>query len=162
MNGSKFKVQGSRLILAIFIFGIFNIMGCALIPKKDKGTGASAPAFLEPQATLKFADVPVPVGFKFLSKDSYSFEASGVRVGVLRYLGKASPEQVINFYKEQMPMYNWNLLNIVEYGNRLLNFDRDTETCIINLLPKGNSLTIIISLGPKSQMPKKSSNKPVK
>jgi len=166
MSSSRFMVPACRqawhsswLILAVFAFGIFSITGCALISKKDKGIGA--PALLEPQSTLKFADIPVPAGFKLLSRESYAFETTGVRVGVLKYQGKADPDQIINFYKEQMPMYNWNLLNIVEYGSRLLNFDRDRETCIINLLPKGNSVAITISVGPKPQMPKKS-DKPVK
>jgi len=90
---------------------------------------------LEPQSILKFSDVPVPVGLKSLPQQSYSFESSGVRVGVLKYRGKNNPDQIVNFYKEQMPMYNWNLVNIVEYGQRMLNFERENETCIITLQP---------------------------
>jgi hypothetical protein len=110
---------------------------------------------LEPQATLKFADLPVPAGFRLLPQNSYSFESSGVRVCVLKYQGKASPDLVMSFYKEQMPMYNWTLLNIVEYGDRMMNFDRDNETCIVNLLPKGKTVLITLSVGPKPQLPKK-------
>lgn len=151
-----------RKILVIGLVGswFIGLVGCAAITKKDKITSA-APAMLEPQAMLKFADVPVPVRFKLLWQDSYAFESGGVRMGVLKYQGKANPEQVVNFYKEQMPMYNWNLLNIVEYGERLMNFDRETETCIISLSPKGNSITMTISLGPKAQIRRKS-DKPVK
>jgi hypothetical protein len=65
-----------------------------------------------------------------------------------------------------MLMYNWNLLNIIEYGDRLLNFDRDTETCVISIAPKGRSITIIISVGTKSQFPRKTDKnkeeKPIK
>ncbi len=111
----------------------------------------SNPKLLEPQALLKFADVPVPAGFKPLAKDSYSFEASGVRVGMLKYQGKANADLVVNFYKEQMAMYNWSLLNVVEYGERLMNFDRPSETCIINILPKGSTVILTITIGPKSQ-----------
>lgn len=135
------------LCLCVFIF-----LGCASTSKDTQ----AGPAMLESQALLKFSDVPVPVGFKAVPQGSYSFESSGVRVGVMKYQGKAAPEQVVNFYKEQMPMYNWFLLNAIEYGDRILNFDRENETCIINLSPKGNSLFITISLGPKSQaLPKK-------
>jgi len=146
-------------LLAFSCFCVLVFLGCAAISKKDRPHGP--PALLEPQAILKFGDVPVPVGFKLLSGNSYAFENAGLRVGVLRYQGKAEPEQVLTFYKEQMPMYNWNLLNIVEYGDRMMNFDRDTETCIISLSPKGKSIAITISIGPKSQIPKKS-DKPVK
>ncbi|MCK9604647.1 MAG: hypothetical protein M0R66_09850 [Candidatus Omnitrophica bacterium] len=134
-------------------FSVFIFLGCASTAKNNQQT---SPAMLEPQALARFQDIPVPVGFKSLPESSYSFESSGIRVGVLQYQGKADPEAVVNFYKEQMPMYNWFLLNAMEYGDRILNFDRENETCIIRLLPKGPKVVITISLGPKSQvLPKK-------
>ena len=145
----------TRIFIAgLLVFSVFTFLGCA-------GPSSKSLGLLEPSSIQKFTDVPVPAGFNLLSKNSYSFESSGVRVGILKYRGKANPDQIINFYKEQMPMYNWNLLNIVEYGDRMMNFDRDTETCIISLSPKGKSIAITISIGPKSQIPKKS-NRPVK
>jgi len=146
-------------LTALLAFSIFCLMGCAGMSKREGGSSTSG--LLEPSTMLKFSDVPVPAGFKALVQDSYSFESSGVRVGVLKYRGKADPDQVVNFYKEQMPMYNWVFLNVVEYGDRLINFERENETCIISLLPKGSHVTITISLGPKSQ-PYKKANKPVK
>lgn len=161
MKSSRFKVHSSWLMSAIFVFGIFNFIGCVSMSKKNRDM--SSPAMLEPQAMLRFVDVPVPVGFKLLANDSFAFESSGVRIGVLKYQGKANPDQVVAFYKEQMPMYNWNLLNIIEYGNRMLNFDRDTETCIVNLLPKSNNAVIFtVSVGPKSQASSKKATKPIK
>jgi len=137
-----------------FILIVFILTGCETFTKKDKSMGGATPA-LQPQSVVKFADIPVPAGFKFLSEESYSFESGSVRVAVLKYHGKADVEQVINFYKDQMPMYSWNLLNIVEYGQRLMNFDREGETCIVDLEPKGKSVITTISLGPKAQRAKK-------
>jgi hypothetical protein len=144
--------------LALLGYSVVALTGCASL---SKNKDLSSPSALEPQAMLKFGDIPVPTGFKFLPKDSYSFESSGVRVGVLKYQGKANVDQVVNFYKEQMLMYNWSLLNVVEYGERMMNFDRDNETCIINIQPKGNNISMTVSVGPKSQVHKKS-NKPLK
>jgi hypothetical protein len=144
--------------MPVFVFScfcIFSLLGCAMVFKKEDSIQKN-PALLEPSTSLKFSDVPVPAGFKLLPQNSYSFESSGVRVGVLKYQGKASPEQVISFYNEQMPMYNWNLLNVVEYGERLMNFERENETCIISLLPKRSTVLITLSVGPKPQIPKKS------
>ena len=138
-----------------------SLTGCSTLSDSSDAKSAN-PGVLEPQAILKFSDVPVPVGLKNLPNQSYSFESSGVRVGVLKYQGKNNPDQVVNFYKEQMAMYNWNLVNIVEYGQRLLNFERDNETCIITMEPKGNTVILIISLGPKSQTVAKKAKSPVK
>jgi len=149
----------------VFLFSIGCLLttaltGCSTLSGNKDTTN---PGSLAPQAILKFADVPVPVGLKSLPEQSYSFESSGVRVGVLKYRGKNNPDQIINFYKEQMPMYNWNLINIIEYGQRLLNFERENETCIITLQPMGwGNLMVTISLGPKSQIVSKKAKSPVK
>lgn len=151
------------LKLTVLIFVCFllagSLMGCSTFSNNSKSAGTG---MLEPQAILKFSDVPVPTGLKAIPAASYSFESSGVRVGVLKYQGKANADQLTNFYKEQMAMYNWNLINIVEYGQRLLNFDRENETCIISLEPKGSNVIVTISLGPKSQTVAKRAKSPVK
>ncbi len=147
------------LLLAVICFCLTGMIGCASL------SNGSDPQPLQAQSLLKFSDLPIPAGFKMLVKDSYSFESSGMRSGLLRYRGKASIDQVVNFYKEQMPMYNWTLLNITQYGDCIMNFEREQESCIISITPKGNSSIISIVMGPKSQsVPKKvkTSNKVIK
>lgn len=146
------------VVVLIFVFCIFNFLGCAGISKKDMTVGVP---MLEPSAMLKFADIPVPQGFKFLPTDSYVFQSGNVRVGVLVYTGRANAEQLVAFYQNQMPMYNWNLLNVIEYGKRMLNFDRENESCVVNIEPKMLKTKVTVSLGPKLRIPKKS-EKPVK
>lgn len=148
----------SRLFLLVLSV-VFILYGCTTMSAADKQANAEP---LEPQAILKFQDVPIPVGFNLSSRDSYRFENAGIRVGALKYHGKSSLDRVINFYKEQMALYNWSLLNVSEFGETLLNFERDTETCIISVSAKGNSVAISISLGPKSQIPKKADTKTIK
>jgi len=139
------------LLLAVTCFCLLGILGCASI----SGDATTAQT-LQAQSILKFSDLPVPAGFKMLTKGSYAFESSGLRTGLLRYQGKATPDQLINFYKEQMPMYNWVLLNITQYGDCIMNFEREQESCIISITPKGSSCIISIAMGPKSQAnPKK-------
>ena len=138
---------------------------CYLLTAALTGCATTSNSRIEPQAILKFSDVPIPTGLKPLPQISYSFENSGVRVAVLKYQGKANIDQLINFYKEQMPMYNWNLINIIEYGQRLLNFERENETCIITMQVAGfwnEDALVTISLGPKSQNLTKKSKSPVK
>lgn len=150
----------TRAYVLVFLSILF-IFGCAGLSKKDDGLSKNS-SLLEPSGIFKFSDVPIPIGFKPLPQNSYSFESSGVRVGVLKYQGKANADQVVNFYKEQMPMYNWALLNVIEYGERLINFERENESCIITLEPKGSTVIITVSLGPKSQVLPKKPKQPVK
>ena len=151
--------------MKFFTKPVFLCTACFLLTTALTGCSTTANSRIEPQVILKFSDVPIPAGLKSLSAASYSFESSGVRVGVLKYQGKANIDQVINFYKEQMPMYNWNLINIIEYGQRLLNFEKENETCIITIQTAGfwnEDALVTISLGPKSQNLTKKSKSPVK
>jgi len=155
--------------MKIFSQGVFLYIICCLLPVfflgcaslSDKGQPGSAQS-LKAQSILKFSDLPAPNGFKMLAKDSYSFESSGMRVGLLRYQGKASLDQVVNFYKEQLPMYNWTLLNITEYGDCIMNFEREAESCIIGIVPKGDKVTISIAFGPKAPLLPKKAKEAVK
>lgn len=146
--------------VALLGYCVIVLSGCAGAPPKDASLRNES--LLEPQSILKFSDIPVPAGFKFQAEESYSFESAGVRVGVLKYQGKADIEQVVNFYKDQMPLYNWQLLNAMEYGQRLLNFERELDSCIITLTSKGRAVSVIVSLGPKSSLRPKTAEKPVK
>ncbi len=144
----------------LFLSAIGYLLTTALM-----GCATTSSSNLQSQAILKFADVPIPVGLKPLPQISYSFENAGVRVGVLKYQGRANIDQIINFYKEQMPMFNWNLVNIIEYGPRLMNFERDNETCIITLQIAGfwnEDVLVTLSLGPKSQGLTKKNKAPLK
>ncbi|MCM8778825.1 MAG: hypothetical protein NC898_01960 [Candidatus Omnitrophica bacterium] len=125
------------------------LMGCASFPIQK--TAADKP--LESAPLLKFSDVPVPQGFKLMANESFIFQNENGRVGLLRYTGSPTADQAVNFYREQMPQYGWFLLNIIEYGRRVLNFEKGEESCIITIEPATTRTLISISLGPKSKSP---------
>lgn len=152
------ELAGPMVLLLVGL--LVCLSGCATPVQKD--SIPKTQGMLEPSSVLKFNDIPVPAGFKVLTKDSYSFETGNVRVGILKYQGKANSDQVVNFYKEQMAMYNWNLLNSIEYGERLLNFEREGESCIVTVMPKGSGSLLTISFGPKAQALPKKTKEPVK
>jgi hypothetical protein len=134
------------LSLCILILGL---SGCVSM-RSGTSTGALG---LEPSAMLRFSDVPHPAGFKLLADKSFILESGGMRAGILKYVGKADPESVVLFYKNQMPIYNWALLNILEYGERMLNFERENEGCVVTIKSKGKRVEVTVSLAPKSPIP---------
>ena len=105
---------------------------------------------LEVSGVLRFDDIPVPYGFQILQEDSFTFENERARVGLLKYRGKSSPDQVVAFYREQMPLYNWEMLNVIEFGQRLLNFEKDEQTCIITVNPERSKMLVTIAISPKN------------
>ncbi len=109
-----------------------------------------APKALNVSTALKFEDVPVPSGFKMVTSQSFTFENDVLRVGILKYKGRASADRAVNFYKDQMPLYNWRFTNMLEYGRRILNFEREDQNCIIVIEQQGMSTFVTITVAPKS------------
>ena len=124
-----------------------TIYGCASISQRAEPLTTTS---LEVATLLKFDDIPIPSGFSFIPDKSFVFQNETFRVGLLRYTGQATGEQLIYFYKEQMPLYQWELANIVEYGQRTLSFDRRDEVCTVVIDSKGLKSNISISLAPKA------------
>jgi len=139
------EMKSLSLCLILLFVLTLGLCGCATPQKEMPGIQS-----LEPSATLRFSDVPYPAGFRILANESFILESGGVRAGILKYIGKADVESVVLFYKNQMPIYNWALLNLLEYGDCMLNFERQNESCVVTIRPKGGKLEIFVSLAPKS------------
>ena len=88
--------------------------------------------------------------FNIINNESFVFQNDRMRVGLLKYAGSPDANRVVAFYKEQMPMYNWDLINVIEYGERVMNFDRADQTCIITIQPLSTRTVIAIAVAPKS------------
>ena len=125
------------------------VSGCASL-SPYKSDDADSYKALDVSMTLKFEDVPVPAGFKPVARDSFAFENDVLRVGILKYSGRVNPDHVVNFYKDQMALYNWRFLNIVEYQRRIMSFEREDQNCIIFIEPSGMGTLLTISVAPKA------------
>ncbi|MBL7081525.1 MAG: hypothetical protein ISS44_03065 [Candidatus Omnitrophica bacterium] len=139
------------LIIPIILVG-FLLVGCETIPQRTTEIAPSLQA-LEPANMNRFGDIPVPAGFRLNQEKSFIMESGGVRTGILKYTGKADPTSLIIFYKNQMPIYNWSTLNILQYADQMLNFEKDNESCIITTVCRGNNIELLITLAPKIPLP---------
>ncbi|MDP8290214.1 MAG: hypothetical protein P9M02_04515 [Candidatus Susulua stagnicola] len=97
---------------------------------------------------FRFPDLPVPEGFKFIPANSFIYESSKVRVGKMKYYGKAWPNSIVQFYKEYMLENDWEILNIIEGEETLLSFNNNKEICIIKFEGSYGKGPLIISISP--------------
>jgi len=98
---------------------------------------------------LRFDDVPTPDGFNIIRDQSFIFQDASTRVGLLRYSGRATVTQIVAFYKTQMALYNWDLMNMLEHANITMNFTKGDENCIVTLEPLATKTLLNIVLAPK-------------
>ncbi|PJC48719.1 MAG: hypothetical protein CO035_01930 [Candidatus Omnitrophica bacterium CG_4_9_14_0_2_um_filter_42_8] len=148
-------------VLSSFLVILF-LAGCVTLPKNESiGSTEQNKASLSVAPILKFEDIPTPAGFRILDKESFAFQNDKSRVALLKYYGGKNAEQVMAFYKEQMASFNWNLVNVIEYDRKVLNYENSEESCIITIQPQGGKSLVTVALSPKSRpiKPEKSSIK---
>ena len=138
-----------KFYVFILIFAMLAISGCATTGSR-RSTGAEIPKVLEVASLLKFQDVPAPSGFKIVPADSFIFDNDLTRFGILRYSGRANASMVVRFYRDQMPLYNWRFINLMEFNTRIINFDREDQTCTIIVEPRHLSTLVTVSVAPKA------------
>jgi ABC-type uncharacterized transport system auxiliary subunit len=149
MRLKTFKPATCNLQLATMLLFLVFLTGCAGSPHYKSESTETYKA-LDVSTALKFEDVPVPAGFAPVVRDSFVFENDVLRVGIMKYAGRVHPDHVVNFYKDQMSLYNWRFLNLVEYQRRIMSFERDDQTCTILIEPSGMSTLLTISVAPKA------------
>ena len=137
------------LSFVVCCLALILLSGCAttLGSSSYNEEGAS----LDVSILLRFNDVPTPAGFKILDKASFAFQNDTTRVALLKYIGPKNADIVVAFYKEHMPMYNWNPINIIEYERRIMNYEKGAESCIITIETKGSKSIVTIAISPKSR-----------
>lgn len=139
------------VILCASVVFIFFLSGCATTYDGGYGKAAAEPKPLDVAALLRFNDIPIPAGFNIIDSGSFAFQNDNTRVALLKYIGGKIADQVVQFYKEQMPVYNWSPINIIEYERRILNYEKESESCIITVESQGRKSIITIAISPKSR-----------
>lgn len=153
MTRYKVSVYLRNTFLVFCAFSLFFVQSCATAPRTDE-RGAKEVKPLEVTSVLRFPDLPAPEGFKLLVNESFVFENEYVRFGLLKYVGRPAADRVVKFYKEEMPSYGWSPINVIEYGTRLLNFEKPNQNCVITVAASATSTSIIIAVTPKKRLDK--------
>ena len=138
-----------KVYVLFLIIAVLGISGCATTGSRPS-SGAEMPKALEVASLLKFQDVPAPRGFKIVPADSFIFDNDLTRFGILRYSGRVNASMVVRFYRDQMPLYNWRFINLMEFNTRIINFDREDQTCTIIVEPRHLSTLVTVSVAPKA------------
>jgi len=144
----------TRILVLIVagICGAITLTGCDSLPSRrssDTGEPVHVEKQLDVATTLRFDDIPTPAGFNNLRDQSFVFQDSSIRVGLLRYAGRPNANQVAIFFKTQMTLYNWELENTVEHGIATMYFTKGEETCVITIEPLTTKTVVNIVISPK-------------
>lgn len=145
-----------KLSLAGLLAFLVVVTGCATqkgatVTEGDNGEEIATGIPLAPD--FRIADIPVPAGFAFDRDSSFVFQNAAIEVGKIQYVGKEEITDVAQFYVDEMPRYEWTLLNVSEHRTISLTFDKPQKSCLVLLSPKVRGTLVQISFYPKQRAP---------
>ncbi len=144
---------------------IVTALGCAVVllgagcarntatTAGDTGAGQEITTGIPLAPDFRIPDIPVPAGFDFDRTNSFVFQNGIIDVGSIQYTGKEHIADVLQFYNDEMPRYNWKLLSVAEHNTVTMSFEKPNKTCQVTLIPKTRGTVIQISFFPKSSPP---------
>jgi hypothetical protein len=86
--------------------------------------------------SYRFDDIPLPSGMALNRRESFIYETGATKAGLLIYEGKGDMEKLANFFKQQMPNYQWRLVSNFELQNVMLTFIKEGWSSVIYILPQ--------------------------
>lgn len=100
----------------------------------------------------RFTDVPVPAKFKLDREKSFIYQAGDFKVGMMSYKGWSKLETLVDFYKKEMPAFNWKIVNIFEHKDVTLVYAKEGWNCTVRIYYKNlGGSKIEIQIGPTNQ-----------
>ena len=105
---------------------------------------------------LVIPDVPVPDGFKMdLKFSDWRNSSGGLRTGYALYTGRASLPALVEFYKDNMPISGWAMIDESgTSGSYILRYEKGSEKVDVKVTPGGIYTDIMVSFWPRGSTKK--------
>ncbi len=80
-----------------------------------------------------FEDIPVPYELNIDKGESFIYQTSNFKAGVLVLTGRVDPSSVVSFFSVTLPRENWKLLGGFRYHRSIMVFEKGQRICLINV-----------------------------
>lgn len=112
-------------------------------------TGSATGKDQRAKASYRFTDVPVPSKFKLDRGNSFTYEAGSFKAGIITYNGWSKLDTLVDFYKKEMPAFEWEMVSIFEHNDITIVYSKEGWNCAINLSSSNlGGSKIRIQIGP--------------
>ena len=91
--------------------------------------------------------IPIPAEMKKSTDRGMELMVPGFRGAQVVYKGKVTPQEVIRFYQENMPLKGWHPYASLVTGGGLLVFTKSHESVLIMVSESSGSTTLAILVG---------------
>ncbi len=144
---SRIKITTFLSVAIILICFIFGLLGCSHTPWKSD-TASSTSGELSSSSNesagkhtatgplpkyYDFEDIPVPFELNIDKDESFIYQTTNFKAGVLVLSGRVDPSSVISFFSVTLPRENWKLLGGFRYHRSIMVFEKGSRICLINV-----------------------------
>lgn len=144
-------IIGTILLSSLLVMGISS---CRLLSKKpsQSNAGKTIKGIIDTPSVKNYQapDVPVPANFDYRPDKSWAYVTGSVRTTSIKYIGSARTEDLLEFYRKQMPQSGWmEKMDLDVDSKKAVGFQKNYEKCkiIINQLSSETHLTIELGYG---------------
>lgn len=102
-----------------------------------------------PYPPMAIEDLPAPVGYEIVPRESFAYAHGSIRVAKLRFRGLGPKEDIKRFYHDTMPNYGWKKTFDLGHDQYDLLFEKGSEVSEIVIRDEGKFREITITLSPK-------------
>lgn len=124
-----------KVLAALFLF---FLSACAASPK-------APPQF--PAPVRGPGDIPIPVGFEKIEKDSVLITIGEFEAGLVVYQGEREPSWIVDFYREVLPEEGWKLVASFISNDSILVFTKNRQACVISVSGDPSSSRLEVRIG---------------
>ena len=131
------------VLLCVGVYGCKNLFSSRTVREREPEVQQTI------STSYRFEDIPLPPGMTLNRKESFLYETRATKAGLLIYEGRGEMGGLSNFFKQQMPKYEWRLVSNFELHNVMLTFIKEGWSSIIYILPQeGEMRRLEIRVGP--------------
>ncbi|GEM_PF-7114699 len=102
-----------------------------------------------PYPPMAIEDLPAPVSYEIVPRESFAYVHGSMRVAKLRYRGLGPKEDIEAFYHATMPNYGWKETFDLGHDKPDLLFEKGSEASEVVIRDEGKFREITITLAPK-------------
>ena len=126
------------IVPALLLLVVTGLCACASAPWESGpmggGAATSAPANTPAMPiSYDFPDIQIPAELELVPKDSYVFQGTKTKAGLLVFKGRVEARSVLDFFQVSMPRENWQFKGGFRYKKSVLVFEKPERICLINV-----------------------------
>lgn len=153
----------SYVLTLTLAFGL-TLYGCTTVQSPGPTTpGGGSEAVATSVPAPDFEDIPIPAELKKDLGESFIYETPSIKTAIVYYdsfPGYLDHSSLIIYFKNNMVAQGWKLIDLYNYKEATLSFEKGIRRCYITIFDKFLQTKVVIKVGQMSHAEPTRENNP--